>query len=53
MITVEKLIEELEKVENKQMEVVARRNSHITNVIDTFECEADGVCYICIDCEDK
>lgn len=51
--TVQELIDELEKVKNKEMEVAVRCNDYvIRDIEDTFECESDGIPFICIDCKD-
>lgn len=49
MMTVKELISELEKVDNKDMEVMIRTGYHIKSIDATFECEADGIPFICID----
>lgn len=49
MKTVKELISELEKVENKDMEVTIKTGYHIKSIDTIFECSADGVPFICID----
>lgn len=47
--TVKELIAELEKIDNKEMEVTIRTDIYITNINDVFECEADGIPFICLE----
>ena len=47
-LTVQKLIDKLEKVE--EMDVSVRYGSVIVDATDVFECESDGVPFMCIDC---
>lgn len=35
------------------MEVAVRVGVHITNIDDVFECEADGISFICLDSDNK
>ena len=47
-LTVQKLIDKLGKVE--EMDVSVRYGSVIVDATDVFECESDGVPFMCIDC---
>lgn len=53
MMTIGDLITELEKINNKEMEIAIRTGTNITGISDVFECEADGVPFICIDSENN
>lgn len=47
--TVKELIAELEKIENKEMEVAIRTGVYIKNIDAIFECESDGIPFLCLD----
>jgi len=52
-MTVNDLILQLEKVDNKEMLITVRVGTHIVDTEDIFEIESGGVNYICIDSEEK
>ena len=53
MITIKKMIEELEKIDDKEMEVAVRVDTRVMSLEDVvYECEADGTPFMCIDAED-
>lgn len=49
-LTVHGLIDILEKVKVKEMDVAVRYNYIIADATDVFECESDGKPFMCIDC---
>lgn len=55
MITVRELIHELEKIENKDVEICVRTGIEIRSISNDengciFECDADGVPFVSMDC---
>jgi len=52
-MTVNDLILQLEKVDNKEMLITVRVGTHIVDTEDIFEIESGGVNYICIDSVEK
>ena len=51
-MSINELINQLEKIKNKNIKVLAKKGSHITNISEVFECDADGLNFVCIDIEE-